>query len=164
MKHILIIFWLIISIPCFAQTGSLKGHISYLEDGSDFASLIIVLIKDGNIITEAVTDSLGNYIITEVPLGNYELKISQLGFRDKVIKDFQIKEGLKKGNFIFPDPCITSKKICPKGHKDHIIPILYGYPTNRLLRKAKKGKIKLGSCIVTDCDPQWYCTKHGIDF
>jgi len=164
MRTFAFFFLIAISVSSFSQTGSLKGHISFLDDNSDFCNLTILLVQNGKVITGTTTDNKGNYAINNIPIGIYDLKFSIISFRDKIIKDFAIKEELGTYNFVFPDPCITSKKVCPQGHSDYIISIIYGYPTNRNLKKAKKGKIKLGGCVVTDCDPKWHCTKHNIDF
>jgi hypothetical protein len=164
MKTLAFFLLTAISVSSFSQTCSLKGHIAFLDDNSDFDNLTILLIQNGEVITGATTDSKGNYAINNIPIGIYDLKLTLIGFRDKIIKDFAIKEEVRTENFVFPDPCKSSKKVCPQGHSDNIIPIIYGYPTNRNLNKAKKGKIKLGGCVVTDCDPKWHCTKHNIDF
>ena len=41
------------------------------------------------------------------------------------------------------------KKICPFGHRDEIIPIVYGLPTQRTFERAEKGRCKLGGCMIT---------------
>ena len=50
---------------------------------------------------------------------------------------------------------------CPKNHTDNIIPIVYG-----LIGRSKdsKDEIYLGGCVVTDCDPKYYCKKHLTKF
>ena len=164
MKIIKTLIFVLFSIQTFAQYGSLNGHISYLEDSSDFSNITVLLLKDGKTITGCETDKNGKYEIKDIPFGKYDLKIYTLGFRDKIIYNYEIKENSQTENFIYPDPCKSSKRICPHGHNDNIIPILYGYPTIRNMKKAKKGKIKLGGCVVTDCDPKWHCKKHNIDF
>ncbi|NMC58438.1 MAG: carboxypeptidase regulatory-like domain-containing protein [Candidatus Methanofastidiosa archaeon] len=164
MRTYIFLILLSTSIYSFAQTGSLKGHVSFLDDNSDLSNLTILLVQNGKEIAGAITDNEGNYVINNIPEGIYDLKFTMLGFRDKIIKDFVINEGLIIENFVFPDPCKPSEKICPQGHSDSIIPIIYGYPTKKQLKKAKKGKIKLGGCVITNCDPKWHCTKHNIDF
>jgi len=32
------------------------------------------------------------------------------------------------------------------------------------MKRAKKGKIWLGGCVITECDPKWYCKIHKIEF
>ena len=164
MRVIKTVLFLIISISSSAQTGVMKGHVSYIEDNNSFSGLTIVLIKDGKELFGAITDKNGDYEIKDIPVGKYDLKISMLGFKSKIIKDIEIKENQNLESLTFPDPCVPSERICPHVHKDYIIPILYGYPTKSQLRKAKKRKIKLGGCVVTNCDPKWFCTKHNIEF
>ncbi len=38
------------------------------------------------------------------------------------------------------------KRKCPKCNSDKVIPILYGYPSGDMLKKAEMGEIKLGGC------------------
>ena len=55
--------------------------------------------------------------------------------------------------------------LCPicNLNKD-VIPIIYGLPDNELFKEGENGKVKLGGCIITDNDPQWYCKKCEKDF
>jgi hypothetical protein len=81
-----------------------------------------------------------------------------------VIKDFYFNRNDRVFQFIFPNPCKKSVKVCPENHTNKLIPIVYGLPGEKLIRKAKKGKVMLGGCIVTDCDPKWYCKVHKLMF
>jgi len=38
-----------------------------------------------------------------------------------------------------------------------VIHIVYGYPSPEAQKKAEQGKIKLGGCVVTGDDPEWFC-------
>jgi hypothetical protein len=50
---------------------------------------------------------------------------------------------------------------CIGGHRDGIIPIVYGLSSSlELVKKAKRGEIWRAGCLVTDCDPHYYCTLH----
>ena len=54
------------------------------------------------------------------------------------------------------------KPICPIGnHTNNIIPIVYGLPTPKTMAKAKKGLVHLGGCVLSNCDPHYYCTVHN---
>ncbi|MCI4667702.1 MAG: hypothetical protein MRZ79_06035 [Bacteroidia bacterium] len=54
---------------------------------------------------------------------------------------------------------------CPHGDKRrHAVPIVYGYPTRKTLKKAQAGKFYLGGCVFTECEPSWYCKKHKTEF
>lgn len=57
--------------------------------------------------------------------------------------------------------------ICPEGnHKDNVIPIEYGLilGDEEFMKKVKNNQIELGGCMVTDCDPNWYCKTHDRRF
>lgn len=48
-------------------------------------------------------------------------------------------------------------KICPKcGSKDSV-KILYGYPNGEAIMLEAEGKMKLGGCLITDINPEYFC-------
>ncbi len=49
---------------------------------------------------------------------------------------------------------------CLNSHTDHVIPIFYGLPSAKVMAKAKAGKLYLGGCQLTGCDPYYYCLTH----
>ncbi len=53
---------------------------------------------------------------------------------------------------------------CPEGHKDSIIPILYGFPSEEMFEQSDSGIISLGGCEVSMCDPNWWCKIHQKSF
>jgi hypothetical protein len=55
------------------------------------------------------------------------------------------------------------KPTCIGGHTDHIIPIVYGLPTEKTMTKAEKGLVHLGGCIVSEDDPKYYCKIHQVE-
>lgn len=60
--------------------------------------------------------------------------------------------------------CDYSKtdSICPKCKKiDKVVPIAYGLI---FLKKSDADKVKLGGCVTTGCDPNWYCKRDDLDF
>ena len=65
-----------------------------------------------------------------------------------------------------PDKKTRSKRpICPScGHADEVIPILYGEPTAESMRKAEKGLLWIGGCVIVNTMPRFHCRKHDIDF
>jgi len=68
----------------------------------------------------------------------------------------------------FPSECkydssFVSKK-CPKCKKDDkSIPILYGYMDEASIKKDLT-TYKVGGCIVTDCQPRYYCKRDNLDY
>lgn len=48
--------------------------------------------------------------------------------------------------------------VCPKCHNNEsVVPIVYGYPDDSLLKDQEEGKVALGGCVITGNDPQWFC-------
>jgi hypothetical protein len=160
MKNLLFLF---IFISGYSQTANFTGHVIEKKTETGFPGVTVELNQEGKVVYETQTDFDGNYTIKNVKLGAYEFKLKLIGYQDFVIKDFYISQN-RALEFIFPNPCKESVKICPKNHTDKLIPIVYGMPGEKLIKKAKKGKVMLGGCIVTDCDPKWYCKVHKIEF
>ena len=160
MKEIIILFFY--SIVAFAQNVSITGHVKSSEDLSDFDGLSVYVLKNGEIKFGAITDKKGNYIIKNIPIGTYDIKVSFIGFKDKIISDITLNSDIKLVDIFYPELCNKSVKICPHKHTENIIPIVYGYPSKKMTRQAKNGKIKLGGCF-TDCE-KWYCKTHQIEF
>jgi len=45
---------------------------------------------------------------------------------------------------------------CPKCGRV-LIPIAYGYPSESTFEESEAGRVRLGGCVVTQADPQWWC-------
>ena len=152
-----------------AQSGTIKGVI---KDGLSLENSFGISIElyrklDKKFIAGAVSDSIGKFQIKNIPSGTYDLKFSLVGFNEYTLSDVNISDDSTTFLDIrFPCPfgVVKSKKVCPLGHKDDIVRIEYGLPSMKTSKKADKGKIELGGCIVTGCDPIWYCKKHKIRF
>lgn len=57
-----------------------------------------------------------------------------------------------------------AKKKCPVCGTVNVVPIMYGMPTLDAMKSAEKGKIALGSCCITDYQPQKHCKDCNTDF
>ena len=53
------------------------------------------------------------------------------------------------------------KTVCPKCGKKETVKIIYGYSSLKAIEKARKCKMHLGGCAITDHDPLWYCNPCG---
>ncbi|WP_166636719.1 carboxypeptidase-like regulatory domain-containing protein [Zeaxanthinibacter enoshimensis] len=117
----------------------------------------------------AQTNVEGEYFLNNINPGTYDLVVSAIGYGKDTIPNINVSSysdsllvlGLP------PGPCYDqqSSKFCPVNEKcKSVIPIVYGLPDKRLLKKVEKGKIRLGGCEVTGCEPHWYCDEHEIEF
>jgi hypothetical protein len=157
---------LLIFISAHSQKDNFRGHVSDINNGENFHGITVELYQSGKIVYQAQTDIDGNFYIQDVEVGSYEFRLKYIGYETYVIKEFYFSRNDRVFEFDFPDPCKETVKICPKNHSDKLIPIVYGLPrgNGKLLRQAKNGKVILGGCVVTYCDPKWYCKKHNISF
>jgi len=78
------------------------------------------------------------------------------------------KDSINVLKIIFPKACIYNNHVldneCPKCEmSDKVLPIKYG-----LLRQNKADKPWIdyvpGGCMVTGCDPSWYCKRDDFRF
>lgn len=166
----LLLLGLTLSQTCFSQTGTIKGHLRNINNREDFVSAQVYLV-DTKIRTQSDLD--GNFKLHSIPVGIYDLKIITTVFtsfsrRDSVLIPVKVSQDTVINLSIdFPPPCSYNKEniICPICHKkDKVIPIIYGLPIKKTMKKAKKGKLRLGGCMVSDCDPYWYCKRDEKEF
>ena len=164
MRQFLNIMFLILSLTSLAQTADLKGHVTYRDDKSDFVGANVYLYKDGRMVINCLTGKDGNFILNDIAVGSYVLRLKYLDFKEKLIPKVLVASGMKSLEIVYPDPCITAEKVCPYGHKNNIIPIVYGMPGEETIKKAQNGLVHLAGCVVSDCEPLWYCNTHEISF
>ncbi|MDG1841740.1 MAG: hypothetical protein P8I93_05285 [Crocinitomicaceae bacterium] len=145
----------------------------------------ISLIQNKNIKGRAITNINGEFEISAVSIGYYDIIISDFLINDTTIKNMVIKTDTITYLKIELPPCKFDKKnkVCPICNAySRVVPIIYGYvvepkfPIHEVLdgsgytwrRKDDDTipNIKLedktyysGGCYVTGCDPNWYCNK-----
>ena len=146
----------------FSQNGELSGSITEKNIKTGFPGLTVELINNGKVLFETQTDFDGKYNFKNIPLGKYSMNISGAGMRKEAVENIEIKTQHIIINYIYPNLCVANKKVCPKGHNDNIIPIIYGLPTKKLIKKAENKKVILGGC-ARSCE-KWHCVEHNLDF
>ncbi|WP_231403184.1 carboxypeptidase-like regulatory domain-containing protein [Hymenobacter guriensis] len=151
----------------FAQTGSLQGMLFNRITKQGFSASAQIWFPDLDLGTLSEPD--GSFKIYNIPIGVYRLNIKSIGFRDTTIMQVKITSGQATSvNINFPIGCHFNNQKgneCPYCKKqDATIPIVYGFPSNRVMQRAKHNKLKLGGCVTTGCDPHWYCKRDERDF
>lgn len=151
--------------PAWCQQGQLAGHVTTSERAEGFAGVTLTLQQAGNIVTGTVTDTNGAFSFANLPLGTYEVVLEISGYRRERQTDIQVTAQPTTVTIPFPGPCryrYSSHHLpaCVGGHTDQFIPIVYGFPSARTMQRAKQGKLYLGGCEVTGCDPKYYCPLH----
>ena len=161
-----IIICILISFAGFSQ-NQLSGRIFLTDTDYDYHYITVLLKKKDSILTGSQIDSLGNYkLVKKIPSGNYKVVINHLGEKDMIIENIIVDEKDLVIDIKYPGPCTYFKnkpRKCVGSHTDNIIPIVYGLPSKIMIKKAKKGKIHLGGCEVSKCDPYFFCKTHNIE-
>jgi hypothetical protein len=166
MKKLFKYLFLIISFQLFSQTGSIEGKVIFKLDSSVLPGAIVII--NGTRIGSQ-TDIDGNFNLSKLQTGKYDLIFEYLGYGKDTIQDVIVKDN-RVTNITLELPageCFqkTNSKICPiDGKSINVIPILYGLPDRKMMRRMKKGKIKLGGCEVNGCEPNWFCKEHNKEF
>jgi hypothetical protein len=164
MKGIFTLLVLTIGLKSYSQVALLRGQIKdSTENGFIKGAELKFLKNDTTIISgfngtyrielkKSLTDTI---VVTHWVYGSRRVPIS---LTDKMVKELDIQ---------FPIACKTFPKTgrCPKCKANkNVIDIVYGYPTEKLLQLANKGKVILGGCVIDDCAPYHYCKKDNLEF
>jgi len=93
-RYLLMIFSVLLlgSASVMAQT-SLQGKVTEEETGEPVLFANVVLEKNGVFITGTQTDFDGNYSITNLDAGTYDVKVSFVGLQTALIKGVVISAG-----------------------------------------------------------------------
>lgn len=155
----------LISTELHSQNITIKGQLLEKDSKSRVSGVIaaqVSLFKDSVFILSTLTDARGFFSFHYMSPGTFYLHVSLIGKPTYIYPKMQLL-----GDTVFvnnyPPPCTFNSKqpnSCVGGHKDNIIPIVYGLPSQKMLKRAKRGKIYLGGCIYTSCDPYFYCRVH----
>lgn len=171
MKLILSVYLLFFSAQGFSQTGKLIGHLTDTSKSAhDFPFRIIMHQAGGAFSQIAQTDSNGSFQLNNIPPGSYIVFATRSGYRSEIKNHITIKKGQDiEINMPYPKPCIYLYPVgyiphCPVNKNDAVIPVVYGKPTENVVKEGKEGKVFLGGCVVSGCDPHYYCTVHRIEF
>ncbi len=54
--------------------------------------------------------------------------------------------------------------LCPKCHSEGVIKIIYGLPSDELVKESRQGKFALGGCCVDESNPNWECNNCNNRF
>lgn len=161
MLKFLILFF---SISAFSQ-NQISGKITLTDSNSDYKFITVLLKKNDSIYTGSQVNDAGVYkFLKKVPNGIYKIELTQIGYKNMIIENINVTEKDLVLDLNYPGECKYKKDRpgkCVNGHTDKIIPIVYGLPTNKTMKKAKRGKVHLGGCIISQCDSYFYCTIHN---
>jgi hypothetical protein len=133
----------------------------------------IKILTDTGFMRLCVVNNLQKITYTDIKAGHYKIEISGQGQATRVKDSIIVSEGQNLVlRFKVDGPCLyyhPSDYIptCPKNHRDSIIPIFYGLIVsagNTVTKDKKEWKAKYAGCVITGCDPRFYCKEHDIEF
>jgi hypothetical protein len=147
------------------QQGQLSGQILEGNGPAGFPGVTITLQRADTLLAGTMAGSNGAFTLPAVPVGTYDLVLQMVGYRTERLVGVQVTLQAKSLVLPFPGPCLYTytkhqRPICPAGHMDHLIPMVYGLPSKHTMQRASQGKVHLAGCEVTGCDPRYYCPIH----
>lgn len=170
MRHFLLILALISSLLCFSQQAQVSGDIADTTARLSYESVTIQLRKGGTIVASTLSVYDGTFQFQGIAPGSYWLVFMRSGDRGELRDSVIVSQGQHLQLQVkYPSACPYTYPEgyvprCPFNHTEGIIPIRYGKPASETSQRAKQGKIRLGGCMVTGCDPQFYCPIHKQEF
>jgi hypothetical protein len=87
MKKLLLLLVFVLPFAVLAQTGFIRGKLTQTLSNEPLAGVSVVIIGTQQ---GAITDSLGDYRITGLKPGYYNLQFSLVGFQKKAVYDIQV--------------------------------------------------------------------------
>lgn len=149
----------------YAQGTAFSGTLKDTESAHGFSGATLLFKQGEATVTGATTDNEGHFRVDAIRPGTYDVEIQALFFRPKTVRGVVVTAGAQPLVLDFPGPCTfryagRQRPACMGGHTDHLLPIVYGLPGKRAMTRAKAGKIYLGGCQLTGCDPRYYCPIH----
>ncbi len=172
MKHLLTIAYTFLTIFCFAQVQTNNDALYDLTIA--YKPAVISILVDTGLLSSTVNNgSNSKMTYTGLTPGLYSIQIRGQGQPTTIRDSIIVKDGQ---NLIlsvtFNGPCLYDHPAgyiptCPKNHTDSIISIVYGLIVTKgdtLVKDKKDMKVRYAGCLITGCDPQFYCKEHDIEF
>jgi hypothetical protein len=169
VKFLLTIFFFLLNLICYSQFGKIKGQVIDTTGLLKNDPVRVTLMRDSVELKSFYVVGEGKFIFEGLDAGIYKVIVQRTGYRkqirDKIIlsADKEIELSIKYPSCLFHYNA-NYKPHCPLDSTDKFIPIVYGFPSNKMMKKSRKGKILLGGCQVSDCDPRYYCPIHKTEF
>lgn len=178
-KLVLIFIFILSSIYGFSQTGKVLGKLDLqdFQNKKAVSEKTYVILKTKNKIDSVKVDSNLEFIFDNVEADTVRISFFPYSYPINRHYIFKLADGESKSlNLLYSSTCPYSKSEtklkCPTCHKkDKVIPIVYGlgaeigyeYRNGKFIT-SKKNKSKAGGCIVSDCQPNWFCERDNLEF
>lgn len=178
MKQLTILYlttiFLLLEQVCIGQTARLTGHliVNNKDDIKNIADRTMIMLRVNNYQRIAVVDKDLNFSFDSLKTDTSEIRVTTtFYYQDTTIKNVVLKDNETTHIEIqYPPFCIYDKTkkdmTCPICSKQgEVIPIVYGLIVNtRRKSKKRQQEFKAGGCVVSGCDPNWYCKRDDKEF
>jgi hypothetical protein len=149
-----------------SANSSIKISIPYVP------ATLQLLADTGVVSNTFINQGLQKVIYTKVLAGRYKIQIYGQGQPPRIIDSVNVTSKRFSIDINIDGPCLFDHPkdyipTCPQNHKDSIISIVYGLVSKRgdtFMKEKKDMKVKYAGCVMTGCDPQFYCKVHDIEF
>jgi hypothetical protein len=166
MKTLILLSILSIAAECsFSQNTIFKGKI-LLEDS--------FTVNDGFVVFPIKRDTvyIGKSGIVSIDLSQENNRVfffQWMDWKSKVYRFSTEKSQSKVFDVNIPDQKFYknfhAQKICPICSKaGAVIPIIYGFPSEKDFHEADDGKIYLGGCDIHEYQPKYHCKDDKFSF
>lgn len=157
---------------CYSQKGNLEGML-VLKDVENRESVIAntkIILKNSTRTDTVSIDKNLNFIFENVVAGACYIYIVPRSYPHNVkykISFDPANTKILELPYSSTCPYKQEKSECPVcGSMDKVIPVRYGLIAEIIPKKGngETTDYKSGGCVVTGCDPHWYCERDDIKF
>jgi hypothetical protein len=171
IKFSSLLFWFCVSIAYGQNVGEINGKLILANSKDKEFTLknTYVVLKSKNQIDSVRVDENLNFTFKNVKEDSLRIYIYPRSYPINRNYIIHLKRNeVKKVELQYSPVCPYEKnsgKICPICKKeDKSIPIKYGLILEDDRQKSKRKNYKLGGCVVSDCQPNWFCKRDKIEF
>ena len=80
----------------YGQNATLKGKVTETDGKTPVEFANVALMQDGQMVTGAVTGESGNYVLSPIASGTYDLRVSFTGYQESWVKEIVIQGNITK--------------------------------------------------------------------
>lgn len=164
-------FLTIITLPFIFKGQAILGNAFYKNSREPFPLLAVELLDHDNkqVLKSCKTDLEGAFRFDSLQAGTYFIRTQDELYGDSLVPVTLSKSNITLHIIILQKGCQYNSsfqdKTCPVCHqKDKVLPIVYGLIVEKKPRKKTKRNYIPGGCVISLCDPNWYCERDNLRF
>jgi len=169
----LLIFFVSTFLYGFSQTGKITGKLDLkdLENKKKVISNTFIILTSKTLNDTIRLNEDLSFQFENLPSDSFRLSISPHSYPYDNRYIIHLKSGENQNvNIPYNSVCPyekTKSGICPIcKKKDEVIPISYGLLAERIEmnKKPTKRTYYPGGCVISDCQPSWFCERDQKEF